>query len=179
MTVHSFRSPAHRPSVQTEEERAWVSFYRRARHDPAIAAEVLAQLDLDPETKRVHLALYLTCRESLRLAEARTARDARIGWCARWIVRTLFVDGPGAVRRTLVRAGDTALACLPADAVDAREPAKAKVRRLSADPGMRAAKSSFRAQAADARVTPPEAAPVHTDPAQTTAATVVRAVGGA
>ena len=28
--------------------------------DPAIAAEVLAQLDADPEMKREHLALYLS-----------------------------------------------------------------------------------------------------------------------
>ncbi len=85
MTVHTFRSRPPRPSVQSEEERAWVSFYQRARHNPAIAAEVLTQLDLDPEMKREHLALYLCCRESLRLHEERAARDARVVACLRWL----------------------------------------------------------------------------------------------
>lgn len=175
MSVHAFRHPAHRPSVQSEEERTWVSFYRRARHDPAIAAEVLAQLDLDPQMKRVHLALYLNCRESLRLAEARAARDLRIGQCVRWLARAVVLDGSGAVRRLFGRAGDTVLACLPGAP---REPAKAKLRRLSTDTGLRAAKSAFRAQAADASTTPPSEGQAPSDHAVATPAAPVRAVGG-
>lgn len=34
-----------RASVASEEERAWVTFYRRIGHDLAIATEVLAELE--------------------------------------------------------------------------------------------------------------------------------------
>lgn len=41
--------PPRRISVATEEERAWISFYRRVGHDSTLADEVLAQLDADAE----------------------------------------------------------------------------------------------------------------------------------
>lgn len=176
MTVHSFRSPAHRPSVQSEEERAWISFYHRAQHNPAIAAEVLAQLDLDPEMKRAHLALYLRCRESLRLHEARAARDVRIGYCVRWIASALCVQGLLALRRTVGRSVAIVLACLPGMA---QEPAKAKVRRLATDPKVRAARSAFRGQPTGLVPAPADAASVPTDAAHPHAPAVVRAVGSA
>lgn len=154
MTVHTFRHHQPRPSVQSEEERAWVSFYQRARHNPAIAAEVLAQLDLDPEMKRAHLALYLCCRESLRLHEARMARDALIVRGVRWLAAALTVRGFGAVHRIVGRAADVAMACLPGSAV---EPARAQVRRLAADPAIRTARARFRRQAAGpVAATPPD-----------------------
>lgn len=145
MSVHTFRSHTPRPSVQSEEESAWVSFYQRARHNPAIAAEVLTQLDLDPEMKRAHLALYLTCRESLRLHEARSARDQRIGRGVRWLVDLVSVRTLSGLRRMLGRVADVALACLPGGAA---EPGKAQVRRLAADPAIRAARARYRRKAA-------------------------------
>jgi hypothetical protein len=51
------RPRAKRFGVEFEEERAWVSFYRRVRHDATLATEVLAQLEADAEMKRTHLAL--------------------------------------------------------------------------------------------------------------------------
>ena len=79
MNVNASRARPRRNAIGIEEERAWVSFYRRAGKDPVIAAEVLAQLDADPEMKREHLALYLCCCESLRLQQAREARNQRFG----------------------------------------------------------------------------------------------------
>jgi hypothetical protein len=156
MTVHTFRSRPPRPSVQSEEERAWVSFYQRARHNPAIAAEVLTQLDLDPEMKREHLALYLCCRESLRLHEARAARDQHIGQAVRWLVDAVTVRSFAAVRRVFGRTTDVALACLPGGA---DEPAQSQVRRLAADPAIRAARASFRRRAAATAPAPTPASP--------------------
>lgn len=145
MTVNASRGRPRRSAVATEEELAWVSFYRRAGKDPAIAAEVLAQLDADAEMKREHLALYLCCRESLRLQQAREARNRRIGQFARWLFGVLFFRTPKATRRALGRARDLAVACLPEAST---EPATAKVQRLTKDPKVRAARAAFKAPSA-------------------------------
>ena len=67
----------YRTSVALEEERVWVGFYRRVGN-PAIAAEVIQHLDADADQKRIHPALYLRCKESLRRRKARQARTKRI-----------------------------------------------------------------------------------------------------
>ena len=64
-------------SVALEEERVWISFYRRVGN-PAIAAEVIRHLDADVDQRRIHPALYLRCKESLRRKKARQARTKRI-----------------------------------------------------------------------------------------------------
>ena len=51
------RPRPRRSGIESEEERAWVGFYQRVGRDPAIATEVMAQLESDPEMKRTHLAL--------------------------------------------------------------------------------------------------------------------------
>lgn len=131
MSPSSLRPKPRRTSVATEEERAWISFYQRVGQDATLAAEVLAQLEADVEMKRMHLALYLSCRESLRSHAVREQRNARIG---------RFVVMPRTVGRKLKRGGDIAVACLPeADA----EPALAQVRRLASDPELRAARGAF------------------------------------
>ena len=175
MTVHTFRSRPPRPSVQSEEERAWVSFYQRARHNPAIAAEVLTQLDLDPEMKREHLALYLCCRESLRLHEARVARDQRIGRSVRWLVDAVTVQSLAAVRRVFGRTSDVAMACLPGGA---DEPAQAQLRRLAADPAIRAARASFRRRATGPAPAQPPASPPDAQVPPAAASPAVRAIHG-
>ncbi len=84
----SFQSPSPRRStIDIEEQRAWVGFYRRVGRDVALAAEVMAQLDGDAEMKRRHLALYLSCKQSLRVHKARQARDKRIGQWLRVLVQ--------------------------------------------------------------------------------------------
>lgn len=140
MSPSPFRPKPRRTSVATEEERAWIGFYRRAGHDVALATEVLAQLDADPEMKRSHLALYLSCRESLRTHAEREQRNTRIGLSVRWLLRGLFVAMPAAIGRRLKRSGEVAVACLPE--VDA-EPASAQVRRLASDPEFDAAHKAF------------------------------------
>jgi hypothetical protein len=140
MSPSTLRPKPRRATVVTEEERAWVSFYQRVGHDVALATEVLAQLDADPEMKRLHLALYLNCRESLRTHAEREQRNLRIGLFVRRFVHALFVDMPAAAGRKLRRGSDIAVACLPE--VDA-EPARAQVRRLASDPEFDAARGAF------------------------------------
>lgn len=144
MTVNASRAKPKRSAIGIEEERAWVSFYRRADKDPMLAAEVLTQLDTDPEMKREHLALYLCCRESLRLHQAREARNQRFGRFVRWLLSSLFVRFPANARRALGRGGDLAAACLPEEP---SEPATAQVERLSKSPEVRGARAAFKAPA--------------------------------
>ena len=167
MTVNASRARPRRTAISVEEERAWVSFYQRARRDPAIAAEVLQQLDADGEMKREHLALYLCCRESLRLHKAREARNQRIGQFVRWLLRGFFVHAPSATRRAIGRGGDIAVACLPEVSA---EPATAQVEQLASDPRVRAARKAFKGKA--------ESQPQATAPAPTQAQPQAVRAGG-
>ncbi|HOG04521.1 MAG TPA: hypothetical protein PLL14_11105, partial [Accumulibacter sp.] len=56
MSLEKPRPRPRRSGIESEEERAWVGFYQRVGRDPAIATEVMAQLESDPEMKRTHLA---------------------------------------------------------------------------------------------------------------------------
>ena len=141
------RPRAKRFGVEFEEERAWVSFYRRVRHDATLATEVLAQLEADAEMKRTHLALVLCCKEALRAHKARQARDKRIGQFVRWVCHGLFA----APVRMLRRGGDIAVECLPETG---KEPAVRQVRRLTREAEFAQAQSAFAPQAG-----PPGAAP--------------------
>jgi len=160
MTANTSRVRQSRTVIGTEEERAWVSFYQRVGKDTAIAAEVLAQLDADAEMKRTHLALYLCCRESLRLHRAREARNQRIGRFVRWLVSGLFVRLPASTRRAFASGSDIAVACLPETPA---EPAVAQVRRLASDPKVRTARTAFKAQA-EAKPPVSASAPAETEP---------------
>lgn len=79
--------PSRCGTVDVEEQRAWVAFYRRVGRDADLAAEVMVQLASDAEMKRRHLALYLSCQQALRLHRARQARDKRIGQWLRLLVQ--------------------------------------------------------------------------------------------
>ena len=155
MSPEKLRPRARRSGVEFEEERAWVTFYRRVGHDVTIATEVLAQLEGDPEMKRAHLALYLCCKESLRMHKARQARNKRIGQFVRWLCHGLFVAPAQALRRALHLGGDIAVECLPETV---KEPAAPQVRKLTREPEFAQAASSFGPQA-----TPPTVAPATTD----------------
>lgn len=140
-----------RPSIEHEEERAWVSFYKRVGNDLALATEVLAQLDSDPDMKRSHLALYLCCKESLRTHKVRQARNKRIGMFVRWfcggLFTQLFVQWPNAWRRSLAQGGDIVAECLPETGRDVgKEPALAKTRQLTQEPTFATAQADFRQQ---------------------------------
>ena len=155
MTLNASRARPKRNAIGLEEERAWVSFYRRAGKDPAIAAEVAAQLEADIEMKREHLALYLCCRESLRLHQAREARNQRFGQFVRWLLSGLFVRFPANARRAIGRGSDFAAACLPESSA---EPAAAQVQRLSKSPKVRAARAAFKARSIVAETPAPPVA---------------------
>jgi len=140
MSPEKPRPRAKRSGVEFEEERAWVTFYRRVGHDLAIATEVLAQLEADPEMKRAHLALYLCCKESLRMHKARQARNKRVGQFVRWLCHRLLVAPSQALRRALHRGGDLAVECLPETV---KEPAVPQVRQLTREPEFAQAASAF------------------------------------
>jgi len=130
------RPKAKRFGVEFEEERAWVSFYRRVRHDAALATEVLAQLEADAEMKRTHLALVLCCKESLRDHKARQVRNKRIGEFVRWLCCGVF----SAPRRAMRSGVEIAVECLPEAG---KEPAARQLRRLKRAPEFAQAQSAF------------------------------------
>lgn len=134
------RPRSRRFGADFEEERTWVTFYRRVGHDVALAGEVLSQLEADPEMKRDHLALYLCCKESLRNHKGRLARNKRVGQFVRWLCHGLFVTPALALRRALHRGGDLAVECLP---TATREPAVPQVRRFPRQAEFAQASSDF------------------------------------
>jgi hypothetical protein len=117
-----------RSVVDQAEEQAWLGFYRRVG-DPSVAAEVMHELQSDPEMKRAHLALYLRCKESLREEKARLARNKRIAVFVRMFCAAVFVSPARGARRLLGRSSDIAIECLPATRA---EPAARQVRKLTA-----------------------------------------------
>jgi hypothetical protein len=160
------RARPWRTSVDYQEERAWVNFYRRVG-DPDIAVEVMHQLEADPEMKRAHLALYMQCKETLRKHKARQARDKRIGQAVRSLCYAIFVKPVLAMNRRVHRASDTAVACLP----DGRsEPATKQVSGLKQEPEFAQAKSAFNAQDGSVAIEATSAAPPAADKAADKAA---------
>lgn len=151
MSLEKHPPRTKRSSIEHEEERAWVSFYKRVGNDLSLATEVLVQLDSDPDMKRAHLALYLGCKESLRTHKARQARNKRIGQFVRWfcsgLFTQLFVQWPNAWRRSLRQGGDIIAECLPETSRDVgKEPAMAKARQLTQEPSFVTAQADFRQQ---------------------------------
>lgn len=98
-----------------EEYKAWLVFYRSVSSDPLLAAEVMAQLEADPAMKRQHLALYLSCKRSMRLHKARQKRNQRVGEFVRRLCHALFVAPLRAIRSLFAQGGDMALECLPVE----------------------------------------------------------------
>ncbi len=116
----------HRRSLgEQEEDRVWAEVYRTVSN-PAIATEVKALLDEDPQYKEKHLGLYLRCRTTLRIAKQRQDRVAAIrrgtGVIVRWLCWPVRI-----VAGTLRFVGELAV---PVCQVD-DEPAVRTVRRLS------------------------------------------------
>jgi hypothetical protein len=139
----SIHAKPKRRNVELEEERAWVSFYRRVGHDEVMATEVIDQLDADPFMKGQRLGLYLRCRQSIRAHKARHARNKRIGHFARWACRSLFIAPAQALSIGLKQAGDLLVACLPP--TTSKEPAKRQMQTLKRKPEIAAAASGFEA----------------------------------
>lgn len=140
----TYRPRVRRSGVHLEEEKAWISFYRRIGN-PDTAAEVMHQLESDPEMKRMHLALYLRCKESLRAQKARQARNKRIGQFVRMLFGVVFVTPVIAIQKLVRQSGAIAVECLPEVR---KEPAVRQVKNLARDAEFAQAQSEFDSQAA-------------------------------
>ena len=77
-----------------------------------IAAEILHELQSDPEMKRAHLALFLRCKESLRAHKVRLARNKRIGQFVRLLGHPGSQNYAMALAASVVLAATTALVML-------------------------------------------------------------------
>lgn len=165
MSFEKSRSRPRPSTIESEEERAWVTFYRRVGRDPAIATEVMAQFESDPDMKSTHLALYLCCKESLRRHKAWQARNKRIGQFVRWLCLSLFVQPWRSLQEGLRHGSELAVECLPEVT---KEPAVAPVSRLSRDAGFATARTRLDQQAAN----PPS---ISTEAQASTSAKVPRA----
>lgn len=82
------------------EDRAWRRLYRSAG-DPVAASEMLEHLQSDDEATRIHLALVLRCRETLRRQAMRRARIEWIGRIAGGVFKAAVVGPSRAVWRVL------------------------------------------------------------------------------
>lgn len=101
-------------SADRAEERAWIGFYDRVDQNPSLAIEIMAQLDADPDSKRRHLALYISCRESVRNHKARQARDRRIGELTQFLFGALVLLPLSATRSVTTRTVDLLVTCVAA-----------------------------------------------------------------
>lgn len=155
MSPEKARDQARRSGVELEEERAWVGFYRRVGVDVAIATEVLAQLESDLESKRAHLALYLCCKESLRVHKVRQSRNKRIGHFVRWLCHGMLIAPAQSLRRAFRRGSDIAIECLPKPG---KEPAVAQLRELKRNPEFAQSTLELEPAASAAVVTKPSRA---------------------
>jgi hypothetical protein len=156
MSLEKPRPRPRRSGIESEEERVWVGFYQRVGRDPAIATEVMAQIESDPEMKRTHLALYLCCKESLRRHTARQTRNKQIGQFVRWLCHGLFVRPLRSLKKGLRHGSDIAVECLPEVVT---EPAVAQVRRLTREAKFTPAHTAFEQQAAQSAADPVAASP--------------------
>ena len=157
MSVEKSRSRPRRTSLESEEERAWVGFYQRVGRNPAIAGEVLAQLESDPEMKRNHLALYLCCKESLRQHKARQARNKRIAQFVRWLCIKLFLRPLHSLQKMCSQSSDLVVECLPEVG---KNPATTQVHRLIRKSPFATAQTTFEQQTPSPG---PDASPVSTE----------------
>lgn len=111
-----------RTSIDQQEERVWIAFYQCVGRNPALAVEVMAQLDADPALKQGHLGLYLSCKQSVRLHKERQARNRRIAQLTREILHGLTVRPLFAMKSALQRAVDLIIECATTQASSGRSP---------------------------------------------------------
>jgi hypothetical protein len=126
-----------------EEDRAWTQLYASVGQAPT-AEEVVKQLDIDADARRIHLALYLRAKTTLRERRITDARSQRIASLVRTFVRSvvaIVVIGPFRLLRSLLStSGDVAVEMLPPAR---RDPAKVRVNALTRDPEFAKAAERF------------------------------------
>jgi hypothetical protein len=110
-TKQGARAAAH--GLMREEYKAWLYFYQRVASDDQLAAEVLGQLEQDPLLKRDHFALYVRCKQSIRVHKARHRRNERIGEGVRALCHLVLVAPFKWLRNAGHHGGDIAVECLP------------------------------------------------------------------
>jgi len=133
--MSSPRYPHRRHGISHEEEKLWIGFYQRVHRDPALASELLALMRADAIMRREHLALYLCCRESLRVAHQRQRRDQHI---ARLLDRALL--GPWRALRQIWQPSGAIAAQWPASASLPTSPPEALPPPTEAIPNQRTRK---------------------------------------
>jgi hypothetical protein len=131
-----------------DEDRAWAQLYADIVQ-PAVATEVVKQLDVDQQAKRSHLALYIRARTTLQQKKAADARNQRIGAFVRQTFGVL-VFGPFRLLRSIYSA--SAAVAIEALPPVHREPAKVRTPVLKGDPDFAPAKKRFRSTAGVAAV---------------------------
>jgi hypothetical protein len=94
------KGPPRYPRRIAAEDRAWRRLYRSAGN-PVAASEMLEHLQSDDDATRIHLALVLRCRETLRRQALRRARIEWIGRIAGGVFKAAVVGPWKAVRRVL------------------------------------------------------------------------------
>ncbi len=108
-----------------EEERVWVQFYRHAG-DPAVAADLIEQLESDREIKAKHFGLYLRCRQSLKREKARRARAQFVAHGFRVLAKVLIGWPAEVIRDGLQFLGAVSVAW----AASSDEPAVRQMRKI-------------------------------------------------
>src|SRR4029453_171078 len=95
-----------------EEDRAWSQLYA-AIGQTSTAEEVVKQLDADPQSKRIHLALYIRAKTTLREQKAADARVERIGAFVRHALDFIVLGPLRLLRAALSLGASVAVEAMP------------------------------------------------------------------
>ena len=150
-------APREMKRLERQEEDTWVGFYPQARCDPALAMEILTELERDDALRRRHRGLYLCCQRCIRLHEGREARNRRIGRAIRSLFEGVFIAMPLRTLDIARKAGHLLMACIPEDV---NEQAEQQARKLLAGDAFAHAERSFRDRARKAAIKAGTPAPV-------------------
>lgn len=94
------RPNSRRMPAAGEEDKVWISFYRNVS-DPVLAAELLAHLDKEVDSRKQYAGLYLRCKQSIRRERERQARAKRYGKAMRVVLRYMVLAPARIVARIL------------------------------------------------------------------------------
>jgi hypothetical protein len=134
-----------RTNVPTQNRRcadeylAWTSLYG-AIGEAATAAEIVKQLDADPQSKHDHLALYIRAQTTLRKQKVADDRNRRLGAFVRLVLTSVVQKPARTVKSVLSTTAAIGVEALPPVR---REPAKARVEALRGDPDFAHDKDRF------------------------------------
>jgi hypothetical protein len=84
MSLEKPRPRPRRSGIESEEERAWVGFYKRVGRDPAIADRSHGPARVRSRNEAYPSGAVPVLQGILRRHKARQARNKRIGQFVRW-----------------------------------------------------------------------------------------------